>query len=173
MPSPVPDLVFGLIVTVAMVLGAAPVSAQDQSLPAEPPAGNPSYRITAHAETGGDRMEILMEPAGASWTAAAWVWRGETVWRTQDSHCPALRAALEELADLPPVRPAPWPLQPRRPRDSAIPPGWLGPMWVIRTVAVMPDWSSFEVEIRGATGVYSRWAHQTASAVRSCDRAAS
>ncbi|MBX9461121.1 MAG: hypothetical protein KL785_08600 [Brevundimonas sp.] len=172
MPSPVPDQILVLIAAVTTVLGAAPVEAQDQSLPAAPPPGNPSYRITAHAETGGDRMEIVMEPAAASWTAAAWVWRGDTVWRTRDSDCPALRAALEELADLPPVQPAPWPLQPRRPPD-AIAPGWLGPMWGIRTVAVMPDWSTFEVEIQGATGVYSRWAHQTASAVRGCDGAAS
>lgn len=110
-----------------------------------------------------------MEGTAQAWTAAAWFSRGDSVWRTTDSDCPALRAALEEFADLPPIKPGPHPLQPRRPSDAPIPPGFLGGLWVIRTVAFTPDWSSFEVEIQGMTGVYSGWASRTARAIQSCD----
>lgn len=126
------------------------------------------YRIGAVEEDTGSQLEIVLERNALGWAAKAWTLRGDVISRTTDTECPGLRAALEEFSEFVPLKLGPWPLQ-TLPPPEAIPPGWLGPSWTVRTAGVAPDWSSFDVEVRGGTGAYSRWAYETARAVRACD----
>lgn len=133
-----------------------------------PQGYNSSYRITAVEQDTGSQLEIVLEPHALGWAATAWTLRGDIISRTTDTECPSLRAALEKFSQFAPLKLGPWPLQ-TLPSPQAIPSGWLGPSWTVRTAGVAPDWSSFDVEISGGTGAYSQWAYETARAVRACD----
>lgn len=167
-----PNLALSLTFANAILLSAAPVDAVwSQEANHDAVRANSysdsSYRITAFAQNEDERLEIVVTRDASAWVATAWATQGARTWRTTDTACPPLRIALEAFSKFDPLKLGPWSLQ-NQPPPEAIPSGWLGPSWIVRTVGVAPDWSSFDVEIRGGTGAYSRWAYGTARVVRTC-----